>query len=577
MKSLLTKLGLVAAIAILIAMPATADSPQTGTVEGTVNDAGGGPLPGVTVTLASDRGAQTAVTGEDGAFRFGLLAPGDYTVGASLEGFRGAEQAVHVDSGGRSAITLTLGLESSEAITVTSEAPLVNKFEVATVATVDAEVAEDLSFNSRNYQSVTYMMPGVVQSSNSQSLGDHRPGINGGTWQENAAFVDGVDTSNTRRGGSSRMFLPTTALAEVRMDGSGYGAEYGRVTGGVTGVITKSGTNQFHGDFLYIAQSQDWRAQSDEVPIERDDDITDSYEAALGGPIFRDKAWFFVAAADNTTNEIDVDARRHGDRRQPVLGVDPGQDQLPAQPAPFTRGHLRRRPRREATHQPELRRHLHHPALQAGRRLHHRELELLRRGRQVPRAARSDPVVDRGSRADRVPHARPDQEHPHPAQQPRQVAGPVHHLPVERVRAAARRRQRGLSARSGQRGLHLVRDQQRAQVRGRLAGRGLGDAQQPARPLHRPGVQPEPARRIRNARRHARIHPVRRSDRDQLGSTRGLRAGPHHTRRSLGVQRRSALRGPVAQKRHRPGAGAVLGPRAAPRGHLRRRAATASS
>ena len=306
MKSLLTKLGLVAAIAILIAMPVAADSPQTGTVEGTVNDAGGGPLPGVTVTLAGDRGAQTVVTGEDGAFRFGLLAPGDYTVGASLEGFRGAEQAVHVDSGGRSAITLMLGLESSEAITITSEAPLISKFEVATVATLESEVAEDLSFNSRNYQSVTYMMPGVVQSSNSQSLGDHRPGINGGTWQENAAFVDGVDTSNTRRGGSSRMFLPTTALSEVRMDGSGYGAEYGRVTGGVTGVITKSGTNQFHGDFLYIAQNQDWRSQSDEVPIDRDDDITDSYEAALGGPIFRDKAWFFVAGADNTTNEIDV-------------------------------------------------------------------------------------------------------------------------------------------------------------------------------------------------------------------------------------------------------------------------------
>jgi hypothetical protein len=306
MKPLLHKLGLVLAALLLIAAPAAADSPQTGTVEGTVTDAAAGPLPGVTVTLASDRGAQTAVTGEDGTFRFGLLQPGDYTVGASLEGFRGAEQAVHVDSGGRSAVTLKLGLETGEAITITSEAPLVNKFEVATVATLESEVADDLSFNSRNYQSVTYMMPGVVQSSNSQNLGDHRPGINGSNWQENAAFIDGVDTSNTRRGGSSRIFLPTTALAEVRMDGSAYGAEYGRVTGGVTGVITKSGTNQFHGDFLYIAQNEDWRAQSDAVPIDRDDDIHNSYEAGLGGPIVRDKAWFFVAGADNTTNEIDI-------------------------------------------------------------------------------------------------------------------------------------------------------------------------------------------------------------------------------------------------------------------------------
>ena len=247
-----------------------------------------------------------ASTGEDGAFRFGLLQPGTYTVGGSLEGFRGAEQTVRVDSGGRASVTLTLGLETGEQITVTDEAPMVSKYEVGTQATLESEVADELSFNSRNYQSVTYMMPGVVQSSNSQSLGDHRPGINGGTWQENAAFIDGVDTSNTRRGGSSRIFLPTTALAEVRMDGSGYGAEYGRVTGGVTGVITKSGTNQFHGDFLYIAQSPKWRAQSDAVPVERADDIEDGFELGFGGPIARDQAWFFVAGADNTTNEVDV-------------------------------------------------------------------------------------------------------------------------------------------------------------------------------------------------------------------------------------------------------------------------------
>lgn len=137
MKSFSTKLGLVAVVAMLIAMPMAGDSPQTGTVEGTVTDAAGGPLPGVTVSLTSDRGTQSTVTGEDGAFRFGLLAPGDYTVGASLEGFRGAEQAVHVDSGGRSAIALKLGLETGEAITITDEAPLVSKFEVATVATLD--------------------------------------------------------------------------------------------------------------------------------------------------------------------------------------------------------------------------------------------------------------------------------------------------------------------------------------------------------------------------------------------------------------------------------------------------------
>ena len=104
MKAHCRKLGLAAVLAVLVAMPVAADSPQTGIVEGAVTDAAGAVLPGVTVSLTSDRGTQTAVTGDDGTFRFGLLQPGDYTVGASLEGFRGVEQAVHVDSGGRSAV-----------------------------------------------------------------------------------------------------------------------------------------------------------------------------------------------------------------------------------------------------------------------------------------------------------------------------------------------------------------------------------------------------------------------------------------------------------------------------------------
>ena len=83
-------------------------------------------------------------------------------------------------------------------------------------------------------------------------------------------------------------------------------------------------------------------------------------------------------------------------------------------------------------------------------------------------------------------------------------------------------------------------------------------------------LQPQPARRIRHARRDARLHSRRRRDRDQLERARRLRAGPHHRRRPLGVQRRAALRGPVARQRHRRGAGAVLGPGAAPRRHLRR-------
>ena len=187
---------------------------------------------------------------------------------------------------------------------MTAETPMVDKYQVSAGATVDAEVAKELVFTNRNYQSLITSLPGVVHSDQSTQLAELMPSVNGNLWQENAAFVDGVDTTNTRYGGGSRMILPTSALAEVRTDASGYGAEYGRVVGGVTGVVTKSGTNTFHGDFQYIAQNQKWEAQSDDVPLPREDDLIDSYEASIGGPILRDKLWFFAAAADNDTNQI---------------------------------------------------------------------------------------------------------------------------------------------------------------------------------------------------------------------------------------------------------------------------------
>jgi TonB dependent receptor/Carboxypeptidase regulatory-like domain len=284
--------------------PALADSPQTGTIDGKVVDASGSALPGVTVTLGSDRGERSAITDEEGKFLFGILPPGAYTLRATLEGFEPAERAVPLETGQRQTVELKLGLGTAEEIAVVAEVALVDKYQVSASTTIEAAVARELAFTNRNYQSLITSLPGVVHSDQSTQLAEIMPSVNGGLWQENAAFVDGVDTTNSRYGGGSRMVLPTSALSEVKSDASGYGAEYGRTVGGVTGVVTKSGTNNFHGDFQYIAQNQKWEAQSDAVPLDREDDIIDSYEAAIGGPIVRDKFWFFLAAGDNSTNQI---------------------------------------------------------------------------------------------------------------------------------------------------------------------------------------------------------------------------------------------------------------------------------
>ncbi len=283
-----------------------ADAPQTGTVEGVVTDPSGTPLPGVTVTLQSERGAKTVASGAEGEYRFGLLVPGDYTVRAAMEGMQSQPAAAPLEAGTRLVRNLQLAAITEETITVISEAPLVDKYEVGAASTLEAEVAENLSFGKRNYQSAVMLLPGVTSDARSQALGDHTPTVNGGLWSETAGFVDGVDTSFNRRGGSSRLFLPTTALSSVRLESAGAPAEYGRVIGGVTNAVVKTGTNRFHGDLLYILQRQSWRAQLDAVPLPRSSDNTNSFELAIGGPFARDKAWFFVAGGETNSNEIDA-------------------------------------------------------------------------------------------------------------------------------------------------------------------------------------------------------------------------------------------------------------------------------
>jgi hypothetical protein len=216
------------------------------------------------------------------------------------------ETMVPLGVGERRRIDLSLGGATAETITVTSEAPLVNKLETTTTTALESEVSENIAFINRNVQSSLEVLPGVVHGWRSRLQGGIQASVNGGFWQENAGFVDGVDTSFAKQGGGSRIFLPITSLTETKLETSGFSAEYGRVVAGVTSSVIKSGTNQFHGDFLYIPQNEKWKAPYDEIDIPREDDIIDSFETSLGGPIVRDKAWFFASYGHMDSNEADV-------------------------------------------------------------------------------------------------------------------------------------------------------------------------------------------------------------------------------------------------------------------------------
>ncbi len=176
----------------------------------------------------------------------------------------------------------------------------------ATSASLETEVAENLSFGGRQYQSSFNALPGVTHSARSRRQSDQKMAVNGGQDTEVAGMIDGIDSSFSRLNGSARTFLPTTSLQEVQLESAGFSTEYGRVVGGVTNAVVKSGTNTFHGQFLYIPQSEKWRAADKNIDIPRSDSIISSFEANLGGPIVSDKAWFFAAYAELDQNRVDI-------------------------------------------------------------------------------------------------------------------------------------------------------------------------------------------------------------------------------------------------------------------------------
>jgi hypothetical protein len=318
------------AVLALLAGAALGDAPETGVVSGVVTDAEGSPLPGVQVTLTGDRGEQVSTTDENGRYHFALLPPGSYRIKAELEGLGTKEGVANLSAGGREKLDLELALATAEAITVTSEAPMVDKFNVTAGATVQAELGVQTAGTTRTYYGLINTLPGVASDPQNDDIQQTRPSVNGSHFADQQVFIDGVDTTFAKFGGS-RVFLPTTAVTEVAMEAGGSSAEYGRAIGSSTNVIVKSGTNTFHGAGLVQEQKISWGKDYKDQPalldfeyppdagtrrltydadylkrsgIEEEGEST-GYELSVGGPMVKDKAWFFVGWSEFDDNYVE--------------------------------------------------------------------------------------------------------------------------------------------------------------------------------------------------------------------------------------------------------------------------------
>ncbi len=282
--------GLIALAFFLPATPARAQV-ETATVIGTVTDAQGAVLPGVTITARNtDTGfTRTGVSDAEGRYRIAAIPPGLYELTAELTGFTtSVRRGLTLTVGSQSVIGFQLGVGGvQEQVTVTADTPVVETTTAAVQSTMNREQLDVLPLIGREYTSLLRLAPGA-QSSNGTSF-------TGSRGRANQWLVDGVDNSEDISG-YSRQGLALDSIKEVQVLVNGFKAEYGQASGGVVNVITRSGTNNLDGSAFYLYRDKSLMSRNPyaDRTLPKDPFRQVHYGGTIGGPIVQDKVHYFL-------------------------------------------------------------------------------------------------------------------------------------------------------------------------------------------------------------------------------------------------------------------------------------------
>jgi hypothetical protein len=295
MKRLTFVLALAAGLVAGNAPAVAAQGLQTGTLSGAVRDQQGLVLPGVTVTASSPalQGVRVATTDANGLYTMPALPPGTYAVQFELQGMRTVtRRETLVPLGGVAAVDATMGIGGvEEVVQVRARIPSVLLTPTGQTNVTASDI--DTLPVGRTPARIAELAPGLTDNT-------PNPGqvtISGALAYDNVFMIDGVDVNENIFGTANNVFIED-AIDEVQVLTSGIGAEYGRFSGGVVNLVTKSGGNTFSGSGRLNLSNPAW---SDESPLEKSrgtehvSKLSKFFEATLGGPVMRDRLWFFAA------------------------------------------------------------------------------------------------------------------------------------------------------------------------------------------------------------------------------------------------------------------------------------------
>lgn len=302
------------ALFLLILLPAVPAAAQFANADlaGVVTDQEGAALPGVTVTATSDDTGRSRITvsSANGAYAINALQPGPYTVTFELEGFQTRTVPnVRLRVGQETRLDASLGIGAvEETLTVTGEAPTVEVTSKEIGGTLTTQEFESLPTQNRSALLFAALLPGVVPSPSTESTASDALFVNGQDDNDNSFNFDGAnnddDVIGARAGAQAR--VPMEAVQEFQVLTTQFDAEFGRSTGGVLNAITKSGGNQFRGTVFAFFQDSSLNEESfftERNNLEQPETEFRSTGFTLGGPLVRNKAFFFVSYEDNLNEE----------------------------------------------------------------------------------------------------------------------------------------------------------------------------------------------------------------------------------------------------------------------------------
>jgi Carboxypeptidase regulatory-like domain/TonB-dependent Receptor Plug Domain len=331
-----------------------AQSGTTGQITGNVTDQNGAVIPGATlkITEVATNAVRTTTTSDEGNFSLPSLAVGIYQISVTKEGFKSttvSNVVVNVSNVTRQNIILEAG-QISEVVNVTADAIQVETQSGAVGEIVSGEQVRELPLNGRSFVQLTQLQPGVSAANNFDSkskglFGGVDFSVNGNSGQSNLFLTDGANNNDTGSNRTILLFPSIEAIAEFKSLRNSYGPEYGQAAGAVISIVTRGGSNDFHGSLFYFGRNDKLNSAdyfSNKNSLSKNALRRSDFGGSLGGPIIKDRIFFFYSQEWNKEirgasrfGSVPTLLERQGNFSQPRFGTLPNGGTVRCSPDPI--------------------------------------------------------------------------------------------------------------------------------------------------------------------------------------------------------------------------------------------------